>query len=273
MLVPTGLSPLLLEREHESAVIAAALGSLLSGSGAALCIVGANGIGKSRLAAELARAAAQRGAVVVRTAVEPDGSAGEPFGALEGLARAALAAGASLESDRARLFARARAALGLDAPTGASRRAEPVSPVSGSLTEPVASGGLVLELVEQLCRRRPVVVVWDDLHHGWDETRAAAALLTEAASRLPLLVVSTSVSSSECLPGGTLIEPGPLTDRSVRTLIASCLYGSPIPAALVESVVDHSGGVPLLAEELLAAGGRVRSPPGARSRRPRRARA
>ncbi|MCX7621303.1 MAG: AAA family ATPase, partial [Acidimicrobiales bacterium] len=240
--------PLLLEREYELAVLASSLGSLFAGSGGALTLMGGTGLGKTRIASELARAASARGAVVLWVGVEPDGVCGEPFGALARLVRSAIAAGASETGGTAALFGRARTALGLDHGPAAA-----MPPAVDMCPEPVAARGLVAELVEQLCERQPVVVIFDDFHHAAPETVSSGQLLARDSAELPLLVVVTSASTDGSELGvGLRVELSPLTEPAVRQMITSCWHDE-VPDELVTALIEHAKGVPLFVEELLAA--------------------
>jgi predicted ATPase len=174
------------ERELEAALAGLALA--LGGAGALLLVLGETGIGKTRLAEELGRVAAGRGASVFwgRSV------AGDAVPALWPWAQVVRAC----LDDREPLRALAR--LG----GAASELAELVPEVRDHLPElPLAARGdaegrfrlldAIVRLLRVSAEERPLVVVLDDLHRADPASRALAELAATELARSRVLLVAT----------------------------------------------------------------------------------
>ena len=122
-------------------------------------------------------------------------------------------------------------------------------------------------LLERAGERRPVLLVLEDLHHADAGTRGLAAFLARVArpARLcliatygtdrlarghPLLPELASIAQASDPPDR--LELGPLDRGELAQLVTSIEGERPTAAALL-LVAERSAGVPLLAEEILAA--------------------
>jgi DNA-binding NarL/FixJ family response regulator len=249
----------------------ARLGDLLAhaaGGEPLVALVGGEaGVGKTRLADQLADTAAAQGVLVLRGGCVPLGEEGVPFApvteALRGLARAL---------DPAELDAvagSARAELGrlvpdLDRGDGAAAGPAVAGAGQGRLFE------LLLGVVERLAARRPLLLVMEDLHWADRSTRDLVAYLATYLRGGPVLVLLTFRSDElhrlHPLRGllGELarnrrvrrLELGRFSRDELAEQLAGLVGGDP-PAGLVEEVYARSEGNPFFAEELVLAGAGV----------------
>jgi DNA-binding CsgD family transcriptional regulator/tetratricopeptide (TPR) repeat protein len=245
----------------------AALGDMLtrasSGEPVLVLIGGEAGVGKTRLAAQLAAHAAGRGVRVLRGGCVPLGEEGLPFApvseALRGLASqltpdelAAVAGPAHQELSR--LF-HDPAAGGQEIPVGGDAVFG-----RGRLFE------LLLDMVERLSAEVPLLLVMEDLHWADRSTRDLVTFLASYLSAGRVMVALTFRSDE--LPGlhplrGLLaelarnrrvsrLELPPFTRPELAEQLTGLLGEEP-PGRLVEDVYVRSEGNPFFAEELAAA--------------------
>jgi DNA-binding CsgD family transcriptional regulator len=233
---------------------------------ALLVLVGGEaGVGKTRLAEQLAASAAQQGARVLRGGCVPLGEEGVPFApvieALRGLAE---------QLDPAELAAiagPARHELGRLLPDLAGNG------VAGATAEVAAGAGqgrlfeLLLGVVGRLAARAPLLWVVEDLHWVDRSTRDLLAYLATYLHTGPVMLVGTFRSDElhRLHPLRRLLAELARNRRVVRLELArfsraevaellAGLLGADPPARLVEDVYDRSGGNPFFAEELVLAG-------------------
>src|SRR5581483_4390777 len=219
-------------------------------------VIGSAGVGKARLASELASAVSGRALVLearceaagtstfapiadaLRTAAAIDESASD-----EAVVDALTALLPSENADRERIAGRAATVLG-----------------AGEPGPPEETFWGIRRIFEALARQRPLVLVLDDVHwaepmlldlieHLADWTRDAAILLL-ALARPDIRESRPSLGE----PGGrdatiVLLE-GLDTDSSVR-LAQDLLDADQLPPALIERVLVSSEGNPLFLRELL----------------------
>ena len=245
----------LIGREAEREWLEEAVTAALVGQGALVLLAGEAGVGKTRLADEVAAASE---ALALRGAASPAATLpyGPVLGALRGYLRSAPGALASCgplqghlalllpelgpavaESDRATLFESLRCALAT-----------------------IAAGS-------------PAVILLDDLQWSDDATLELLGALADPLRELPILVVgayrSDEVPRTHPLRGlrnelrraRALREltVGPL-DAERTTALAGQVLGAPLSPALARTVYDRTQGVPFFVEELAAAlesGGRL----------------
>ena len=116
---------------------------------------------------------------------------------------------------------------------------------------------------EALARRRPMVLVLEDLQWADDLTLDALEVLLQRADAVPLMVVGTA-RGDEASQGAFIaravttgcadqIELGPLETDAVAALVRHRLGVSSVPDDLVGVVTSRCGGVPLFAEEIVSA--------------------
>jgi DNA-binding CsgD family transcriptional regulator/tetratricopeptide (TPR) repeat protein len=247
----------LLGREAERARLSQAADRARDGHGSLLLLSGEAGVGKTRLAEEVAAAA---DALVLRGAASS--GAASPHGPLVAVLRAYL---------------RARPG-GLD---GLGPLRAQLALLLPELGEPAAGGDreTIFEAVRRAFEEMgPVLVFLDDLQWSDEATLALLGGLAPALAELPVLVVGAYRSDglardhmlrwlrNELRRGGHLdeIALAPLDLDETAELLAALLPDRPSPA-LVHALHDRTQGVPFFVEELaraLVVSGRLQ--PGAR---------
>lgn len=257
MSVLTASCPVLIGRDAE---MERAWNGLHGEGHAVVLVTGEAGVGKSRLLEEVTRRARSEGAVVLR------GECGER-------AQAAYAPiTAALRQHTRRLDAGELAALlDGDAWIAAALLPEVADalgirvPLSGLEPAHVFTG--VAEVLRRVAAKRPLVLVFEDLHWAGADTLAmlrnlstadpptpAALLLsarTDERNRLDLVSFLNSVRS---LNGSTEVVLTPLQRSGIAAMIAA-LVGRTPDDALIDALTARSGGIPYAIEELLAAAG------------------
>ena len=240
----------LVGREAELRLVDAAVRALADRRGGTVAVVGAAGVGKSRLARAAADLAADGGLTVLTgRAVATGGST--PYRPLtEALAPWAR----THERDEVDHGAHTRA-FDVLVPGWASGPPEPLSPVF------VAEA--LLRLLPRVSGTAPVVLLVEDLHWADEETLASIEYLVDAAASLPLLLVLTSrddegpqarrlIRALAARGAARLVSLSPLDVTSTREL-AELRLGKPIAPALASLLVERGEGLPLFVEEILAA--------------------
>jgi len=270
------LCPVMVGREAELGALDDALAVAQGGAGRMVFVTGEPGIGKSRLARELAGRAAAAGATVISGRAVPSGSS-TPY---RPLAEALLAALRDLGPGDLQLGDRP---VGGDADLrtwlpalsavlpGVTHLAGPAAAgdggsEGGAAGEPstVIRGEAVLRLLRWLARPGGLVIVLEDLHWADPDTLAVLEYLGDNLGGLPVLVLATSRDepatealglarrlrarqAAGCLPLDRL------DDRQVTTMVRACL-----PQAdedVIARVRRTADGVPFLVEEVLASPG------------------
>jgi ATP/maltotriose-dependent transcriptional regulator MalT len=252
-------------RTEELAQLRELLARAVTGQPLVALVGGEAGVGKTRLADELAATARQQGVRVLHGGCVPLGEEGLPFApvveALRGLAG---------ELDPAELEALAgpaRHELGRLLPGLAWSGDATAAPVvaeagQGRLFE------LLLGVVERLAASVPLVLVMEDLHWADRSTRDLVAFLAAFLRSGRVLVVLTFRSDEldrrHPLRGllGELarnrrtrrLELPRFTRAELAEQLAGLLGADP-PARLVQDVYVRSGGNPFFAEELVLVGG------------------
>src|SRR5262249_28259960 len=108
--------------------------------------------------------------------------------------------------------------------------------------------------LEAEAERQPVLVAWEDLHWADPTTLEYLGLLVEQAPTVPMLHVLT-YRPEFSPPWAPRAHITPLTlnrlERpQVEALITQRAGGKPLPAEVVQYIVDKTDGVPLYVEEL-----------------------
>ncbi len=251
--MPNLVCPIVVGRVLETQTLSAALAAAVAGAGGMVCLTGEAGVGKSRLARELAAEARHSDiTVLVGRAV----AAGEatPFRPLsEALAQ--LLRHRPLPDDPG---------LGPWLPALAS-----VLPIGSQQTGPhgdgsaVARGEAILRLLE--LRARPaLLLILEDLHWADPDTLTLVEYLGDNLAESHVLCVTT-VRSEPRTPAAELIDRlgwrgvakalplGRLQRADVEAMVRACA-----PAAatgVVDRVAAVSEGMPFLVEELLGSPG------------------
>lgn len=188
-----GIRAHLVGRSRELTALLDALDGARAGAARTIVVAGEAGIGKTRLLDEFATAAGDD-VLVVRGQSADSGSGPVPYAALADVVRGVVQA---LGPERA-LAAAGPAADVLEVlvPSLGARDladAEPRSLRSGADqragTDPGRLPDVVSELLTDVARERPLVVVLEDLHWSDDVTRATATRLARTAPGIPLLLV------------------------------------------------------------------------------------
>jgi DNA-binding CsgD family transcriptional regulator/tetratricopeptide (TPR) repeat protein len=222
-------------RARELGELERALGATRAGTGATVLVAGEAGIGKTRLASELARRARQAGFEVL-------------------LGRSIDLVGTELPYQP---FAEALRPLGK--PWQADRQ------TPGSQLRVFEE---TLALITERAASAPVLLVLEDLHWADTSTLDLVVFLAHNVGDRPVLLLATyraddpaSASRVRRLADGVrrsgsalLLELRPLGREEVVELLAA-RAGHPLPAAVTDTIAGRSEGNPFFAEELLAAAG------------------
>ncbi|MFI6098041.1 ATP-binding protein [Lentzea sp. NPDC051213] len=231
-------SPVLVGRSAETSALRAAVARAGQRRGGAMFLVGEPGIGKSRLASELAGHAAQHG-----------------FRVLKGRASRAVPLRALCEA--------VLSAFREDAPD--ERQLGAYLPVLLRLT-PDASAGMPdpavvkAEAILRLVTAEKTVVLLEDLHDADGETLAVVDYLLDNLADAPVLLLATlrphpdgaqrlANEAAARRVAGVLRLNG-LHDGEVAELARHCL-GAPAPADVLATLTRIADGVPFVVEELL----------------------
>jgi DNA-binding CsgD family transcriptional regulator/tetratricopeptide (TPR) repeat protein len=221
-------------REAELDTLEVALDDARSGRGAAFLIAGEAGIGKTRLASEIARRARERG-----------------FEALVG--RSIDFAGAELPYQPF---------------VEALRPLEDLRHVFGRKAKSQLSVfEETLALLSQRAAVTPVLVVLEDLHWADTSSLDLVVYLTHNVDNHAVLLLGTYRADEPAWGegvrrladgvrrsgSGSVLELAPLQDEELEVLVAAHSE-SPLPAELTRTIVSRSEGNPFFAEELLALG-------------------
>jgi class 3 adenylate cyclase/tetratricopeptide (TPR) repeat protein len=212
-------------------------------------VLGPAGIGKSRLASELAVALGGRASVLVGHCL--------PYG--EGITFWPLAEIVRQAAGEDPRVAIARLLTGEEhAELIAERVAQAVGLAEGSGTQEDLMWAL-RKFFETLARRRPLVLVLEDLHWAEAPLLDFVEQLTERSRDAPLMLV--------CLAREELLEQrpdwaaaarasvlglGPLSQDDTATLIDELLAGTTVTSGLRSQLLARAEGNPLFVEQMLA---------------------
>jgi DNA-binding CsgD family transcriptional regulator/tetratricopeptide (TPR) repeat protein/transcriptional regulator with XRE-family HTH domain len=243
--------PSIVDREVELAGLCAAVDAVSAGAGGVVFLVGEAGIGKTRLATEAARLAADAGLQVLR------GRAANPSVQFRALSEALLSVlRRSPRPDDPELLPYYPALARLVPEWRAGLTARPEDSL-------VVLAEAVLRLVVSVGRQGSVLVL-EDLHDADQDTLTVVDYLVDNAVTAPFLLLATVraepgpgldlVRAARRRPGVTVFELGRLGDDAVRAMASACLDLPPdeVPAPVLDRLTSTADGVPLHVEELLA---------------------
>ncbi|MET9227244.1 AAA family ATPase [Lentzea sp. NPDC003310] len=231
-------SPVLVGRDEETSALRAALTRAEHDRGGAVFLVGEPGIGKSRLASEVARHAVGRGFRVLR------GRASRAV-PLRALCEAVLSAFRAVAPDERQLGAYLPVLLRMtpDAPAG--------------MPDPAV---VRAEAVLRLITAEKTVLLLEDLHDADGETLAVVDYLLDNLADAPVLLVATArphpdgarrlAEEATARRVAATVRLTGLGDDEVAELARRCL-GEPVPPDVLAQLVKVSDGVPFVVEELL----------------------
>jgi DNA-binding CsgD family transcriptional regulator len=251
--------PVLIGRDGETSRLRSALAAACGGAGRVVFLTGEAGIGKSRLARELAAEARARGATVLAGRAVPT-SASIPYRPLTEALLLALRKRAFPDDPSLTPWLPALQAM---IPTIADPRGDG----HGNYSAPVR-GEAVLQLLRRLGGDAGLLLVLEDLHWADLDTLAVVEYLSDNLSTEAVLCVATcrveAASAGADLVtrltgrrAASRLALGRLTADQVAAMVQACL---PLAADDVIARVQHvADGIPFLVEESLAASGVPRS--------------
>ena len=238
-------------------VVRGQLAAAVAGSGATLAVVGEAGLGKSRLAREVAGLARAAGMIVLTGRAVLGPGAG-PFRPITEVLLQAMRSGVPADDPGLAPWLPSLAALapGIVGPVGG------VVGVAGQDAAAIRGEALV-RVLRWRSGSDPLLLILEDLHWADPETLGIVEYLADniAADRV-LLVATVRDESSAALAlvrrlhqrgAAALVTLGPLEPDAVEEMIRACAPEADL--ALVQRVQLTAEGVPLLVEEVLAAPG------------------
>ncbi len=268
----------LVGRHEEKKAIGQALRALGRGEGSVIVVEGEAGVGKSRLVEECLAGAS--GVEVWRgRAVAVEGTEG--YGPIvDMLEQWAAAWGRPEDTSKAKALERAvletMGSEGREVVEFLARvsraRFEPTQPGAGSVVERQIRASL-RRLIEVAAKRRPLVLVFEDLHWADESTLAVLESLLPVVESCPAVIIAITRAASgkrasriaemaERVVGlrSRRVRLGGLAEREALVLARRLVGRSALPPRLARSVRE-CGGNPLFIEELVRAA-RVASAPG-----------
>jgi class 3 adenylate cyclase len=232
------------------------------GPGRTLAIVGARGIGKTRLASVVATRAFEQGATVLDCACTRLDA-----GTAYRIMRVLLTAAAGIDRDEppvasiAKLSDHLVGALGMEEQTPAVLGAILGLAEDGSWSPPNLDPTRLAQLTSQLLvewlRRlagTPAIVVVDDVTEADPSSLEILALLAaDPPPRLLVVVIAHSVATLPAAFAGTkteIFELGALSEPDAEILVSEIIAASPVEPQVSEQILRQGDGVPLFLEEL-----------------------
>jgi DNA-binding SARP family transcriptional activator/DNA-binding CsgD family transcriptional regulator len=242
----------LVGRSGELATLTGAVRAAAAGTGATMFLVGEAGIGKTRLAAEVARIAGDLDLTVLRGRAT---TAAVQFRPLSEALLSVLRRSGPPEDPELLPY---RPALSRLVPEWRGERPP------GADDSLVVLAEAVLRLVIALGGARGCVLVLEDLQDADADTLAVVDYLVDNADTERLLLLGTArtdpspaldlVRAARHRRTAGVVELGRLDDDAVRQLAAACLEvaAHQVPEPVLERLLRTADGIPLHVEELLA---------------------
>jgi len=220
-------------------------------------MLGTAGVGKSRLAADFL-AGVRDSATVVRGSCLSYGG-GITYWPVKEVVRAA----AEIEDDDGTDVAVTKIAAALggaeDTRLIAARIAETIGLADTTAGTEEETFWAVRELLEALARRRPLVVVFDDIHWGESAFLDLVEHVADWSRGVPILLLCMARPELlEKRPGwaggklnATSVLLEPLSGGECRELVANLLGGAPFAPRVRERIAEAAEGNPLFVEEMI----------------------
>lgn len=281
-----GLRAELIGREEELAKLQAALAEVRRGEGQVVTVIGEAGVGKSRLIGELKELALAPGQETAPLWLEGrclDIGASVSYWPFVDLLRAHF--GFAPEDDERGRAERLTAALRqlVEAGDLSAARLEEVAPLLGNLLA-VRFGNAwdeqlqhadpeqvkhrtflaLRDLLTALARRRPLVLVLEDLHWADSLSLDLIPLLMEALTVAPMLLVCVyrpeqehkcwhlaTIAARKCGGRSSELHLRELTPGQSRRLVEALLHIEALPAATKELILQRTQGNPFFVEEVV----------------------
>lgn len=239
-----GLTPFV-GREAELQSLIGTLEDVLAGDCRFVEIRGPAGEGKTRLAEELIRQAAEQGCKVHRGECDATGEPLQPF--LQ-IARSLFGLDPSLPAEEAAERVEDQL-LAID-PALLTHRTVWLRLLSFDSQEasPEQAGAAMRALLAKLSRRAPLMLFIDDWHAADDASRALLAALQGVASLFVLMTARTPPPGDVQIREGEILRLRPFDDAETAQVLARLLPAQ--DPFLVGEICEASGGNPLFIEEL-----------------------
>ena len=247
----------LVSRRWEMATLDAMLDRAIGGHGAVVRVVGAPGVGKSRVLREAAALAAGRGAEVVWAFCESHAS-DIPFQAVTRLLRAGIGV-TDLDGGAARDRVRARVSdadpqdlLLLDDLLGIADLEVALPQI-----DPDARRRRLTALINAASRARtePSIVVIEDVHWIDEVSESMLADFLTITPHTPSMVLISCrpeyLGALSRVPGMQTISLVPLSDSEIRTLLDELLGSDSSISDVAAAIVERAVGNPFFAEEMV----------------------
>jgi tetratricopeptide (TPR) repeat protein len=248
-------------REHDFAALRAAVDTAQRGKGSLVMIAGGPGVGKTRLAVQIAEYAAHHGfACFLGHCYERDEPV--PYLPFVEIIEAMIARTPSLDDFRRQLGDSARELAQL---VPGLRRIFPDLPESTDMPDPLKRRYIfqsVTEALERASRLSPHLLILDDLHWADESTLVLLTRLGHRIARLPVVILGTyrdggsddnpalTQTLEELIRQG--IRPLKLTGLSKDSVaqMLNQLSQRQIPEQVVDAIFEESNGNPFFVEEV-----------------------
>ncbi|MGK2879613.1 MAG: ATP-binding protein [Mycobacterium sp.] len=244
-------------RQWELAALAAVLDRSTTGAGCVVCISGPPGIGKSRIVAETAAVAANRGIRVYSALCEAHASE-IPFHAIARLLRASCGVH-EMPDDVARAHLRSQF------PTAETEDLLLLDDVLGIATEAAALPAITADArrrrltalvnAASLARSTPAVYVVEDVHWIDQVSESMLADFLSVIPRTPSLVLITFRpeyrGALSRTPGAQAIALASLNASEGTSLVTALVGNDPSVASLTTQIAERASGNPFFAQEIV----------------------
>jgi adenylate cyclase len=264
----------LVGRARERAMLESALDEAASGRGLIVAVVGEAGIGKSRMALEMRQQAEANGFASVWTTSHSYATA-FPYHLVGQLVQQLLAhvAGENAAESLHALGVQAdeptleRWAAVLDNMLNETEDDPRLADVSPAGRQRLLAQAVVA-VVRATSQRKPLLVVFDDLHWADPASQAVVEELLDVVPDLPVGMLALYRSGwSHGWEGKSCYQQlnlRALLPAEAREMAAQLVPGTRVTAELTERVLERSAGNPFFLEELLRGEGQAASDPGHR---------